>query len=136
RGFMEDDRGLPSANPVRAGRGSPLVSRVSQETEKREGRRLRRRPGRVGSGLQKTKMRTRTAANSCAIRHTVVVHESPVAVYAPRNRANVTKKPPTPIRTRAAITRASAAAPPPATASTEIEIRPVSRATRPNTRRL
>src|SRR6266571_637692 len=82
---------------------------------------------------QKTKIRTRTAASSCAIRQTVVVHESPSAVNAPRNRARVTKNPPMPIRARAAIAIAVPAPPPPATASMETLISPVSSATRPKT---
>src|SRR6266508_7033154 len=82
---------------------------------------------------QKTKIRTKTAASSCAIRQTVVVHESPSAVNAPRNKARVTKNPPMPIRARAAIAIAVPAAPPPATASMETLISPVSNATRPKT---
>src|SRR6266700_2601072 len=82
---------------------------------------------------QKTKIRTKTAARSCAIRQTVVVHESPSAVNAPRNRARVTKNPPMPIRARAAIAIAVPAPPPPATASMETLISPVSSATRPKT---
>src|SRR6266540_2182265 len=82
---------------------------------------------------QKTKIRTRTAASSCAIRQTVVVHESPSAVNAPRNRAKVTKNPPMPIRAKAAIEIAVPAPPPPATASMETLMSPVSSATRPKT---
>src|SRR5207245_7885535 len=112
--------------------GDRRVGRTEVRTqEELKGRRVWRRPGWVR--YRKTKIRTRTAASSCAIRQTVVVHESPVAAYAPRNRAKVTKNPPAPIKTVAAMIIEVAPPPPPATARVEIATTPVRRESRPKT---
>src|SRR5213592_1073885 len=99
----------------------------------RDGDSMQHRPR--GWSFQKTNMRMRTAARSCAIRHTVVVHDSPLAVSAPRNSAKVTKNPPIPTRTKAVNVIAATAGAVPTTATMDRLMRPVRRATRPKTRR-
>src|SRR5213592_3055368 len=99
----------------------------------RDGDSMQHRPR--GWSFQKTNMRMRTAARSCAIRHTVVVHDSPLAVSAPTNSAKVTKNPPIPTRTKAVNVIAATAGAVPTTATMDRLMRPVRRATRPKTRR-
>src|SRR5207247_789554 len=134
----EDDQRFPSADHVRE-RGRSRVARPQgrrKRTSVYESGRRRRRSRRLvcWSRTQNTKIRTSTAPSSCAIRQTVVVHDSPDAVYAPRKRASVTKKPPTPRRISAAMTIDVVPPPPPATARIDVATVPVKSANRPKTK--
>src|SRR5438093_2696051 len=133
--IVEDDQRLPPAHLLRD-RGNRTVAgtRLWLGERRKWKEAAQAAPPRGRSRTQKTKIRTRTAASSCAIRQTVVVQESPEAAYAPRKRASVTKKPPMPRRIRAAMMIDVAPPPPPATARIDVATIPVRSASRPNTK--
>src|SRR5438093_757622 len=135
RRIVEDDQRLFATHLLRD-HGDCTVTRTRRCAGERRTWKEAARPAPPGgrSRTQKTKIRTRTAASSCAIRQTVVVQESPDAAYAPRNSASVTKKPPMPRRIRAAMMIDVAPPPPPATARIEVATIPVRSASRPNTK--
>src|SRR2546422_1857272 len=135
RRIVEDDQRLFATHLLRD-HGDCTVARTRRCAGERRTWKEAARPAPPGgrSRTQKTKIRTRTAASSCAIRQTVVVQESPDAAYAPRNSASVTKKPPMPRRIRAAMMIDVAPPPPPATARIEVATIPVRSASRPNTK--